>query len=352
MRPTIPIAAVAMLVAGSAQAEDLVATRPGVMCRSAEALGRLTLPGGDSRTHAASPRPQDLRAAAEGGCVDIPLGTRVTVQQAFRNTSIVTTSAADASPMVVPNADFRPAGAVEASASGPASGAAPRSPGAGPVPPPGYAVVQRLAVAGPDSPVLAVLADRRLTPKLRQEAWGSGPPDMQLDPHDPLSAQLARAPLLPARLQLLSPAGQVLAEIREKDYPLARIEPAPIHGLPVPTVLYSVDMSAGVGGFSGPYTVLLTPTTQALTPMQVVSNGKGKPGPLGLASTLHAQWAIVPARHGGPEEIEDAVCDRTTPDGRLILTTYRFRDGQWHSTERGAGDCGDIEVMPPRSAFP
>ncbi len=335
-----------------ARAEDLVATRPGVMCRSAEALGRLTLPDGDSRTHAASPRPQDLRAAAEGGCVDLAPGTTVTVRQAFRNTSIVTTGAVDGTPMVVPNVDFRPADATAAATPAPASGMASGNPGPGPAPPPGYAVVQRLAVAGPGSPVLVVLEDLRLTPKLRREAWGSGPPDMQLDPHDPLSAQLVHAPFLPARLQLLSPTGQVLAETREKDYPLAMVEPAPIHGLPVPTVFYTVDMSAGMGGFSGPATVLLTPTTSGLTPVQVLPDKGGRPDTLGFMNTLHAQSAIVPARRGGPEEIEDAVCDRTTPDGRLVLYTSRFLNGQWHRAERNGGACDDVEVMPPRSAFP
>ena len=284
--------------------------------------------------------------------MDIPPGTRVTVRQAFHNTSIVSTGAADATPMVVPNADFRPADATEAATPTPASNMASGPSGPGPAPPPGYTVVQRLAVAGPGSPVLVVLEDRRLTSKLREEAWGAGPPDMQLDPHDPLSAQLAHAPFLPTRLQLLSPTGQVLAETREKDYPLARVEPAPIHGLPVPTFFYTVDMSAGFGGFSGPATVLLTPTTRGLTPVQVVPDRGGKPDTLGFMSTLHAQSAIVPARRSGPEEIEVAVCDRTTPNGRLTLYTSRFLNGQWHRAERNGGACDDVEVMPPRSAFP
>ena len=126
MRTALAITATLTLAAtmAAARAEDLVATRPGVMCRSAEALGRLTLPGGDSRTHAARPRPEDLQLADSGGCVDIPPGARVRVRQAFHNTSIVSTGAADATPMVVPNADFRPAGA-EAPAAGARAGPPP-----------------------------------------------------------------------------------------------------------------------------------------------------------------------------------------------------------------------------------
>ena len=197
-----------------------------------------------------------------------------------------------------------------------------------------------------------VLEDGRLTPALRERLWGTGDPDVAFGPHDPLLAQLTRQPLLPARLQLLSPMGQVLAETREKDYPLAKVKPAPIHGLPVPMIFYTVDMSAGLGGFSGPAATALTPTTQALAPVHDIPERGGKPEILGFMSTLHHQWAIVPARRGGPEEIEDARCDRTTSDGRLILIVHHFHDGQWHRAERNAGACDDAEVMPPRSALP
>ena len=314
------------------------------MCRSAEALGRLTLPGGDSRTHAAVPRPEDLQLASSGGCIDIPPGARVTVRQAFRNTSVVTYGAADAPSLVVPNADFRPVGTSDATVP---DGTVAAGNGVAPA---GYTVAQRLPVAGPGSDALVVLEDRRLTPRLRERFWGNGGAETQLDEHDPLADEFHLHPLLNARLQLLSARGQVLGETRE-DYPLARIEPAPLHGLPVPTVLFTVDMSAGFGGFSGPATVLLTPTTQGLAPVQFVPERGGKPETLGLARTLHSGWSIVPACHGGTEELEEADC----PGGggaHLTLGTYRFHDGQWHLSERQGAECGDVEEMPPRSAFP
>ena len=79
---------------------DLVAIRPGVMCASAAALASLTLPSGDSRTHAASPRPQDLAVARQGGCGDVTLGHAVLVQTRHHNTSVVTTGD-PAAPVVV-----------------------------------------------------------------------------------------------------------------------------------------------------------------------------------------------------------------------------------------------------------
>ena len=344
MRVTLMFTAALVLVAGSAEAQELVATKPGVMCHSADALGRLTLPSGDSRTHAATRKPEDMALAASGGCIDILPGARVTVRQAFHNTSIVSYGAADVPPYVVPNVDFQPDGPVGA------AGAAVLSETAA-VAPAGYVAVQRIPVADPGSRSLVLLEDRRLTPRLRETLWGTGGVDMALDEHDSLVADVRRHPLLNARLQLLSPVGAVLAETRT-EYPLARIEAAPIHGLPTPAVVFTVDESAGWGGFSGPATTLLAPATTQLAPVQSVAEENGKSSGIQLASTLHAGWRVVPARHGGPEEIESAYCPGGNEVQVLTLWTYRFHDGQWHRAERRGGVCADLETMPPRSAFP
>ncbi len=330
--------AMLMLGLGSVHGQELVATKPGVMCRSADALGKLTLPGGDSRTHAAAPRPEDLAVAASGGCIDIPRGVHVTVQQAFHNTSIVSYGPAGASPFVIPNADFQPLSSIGAAAP---SAAAPT----------GYAVVQRLALTGSDGGTLVLLEDRRLTSKLRDQLWGQGDAEFALDPHDPLVADLHRRPLLNAKLQLLSVDGAVLAET-VADRPLAKLDGTSIRGVPTPTVLFTVDESAGMGGFSGPATTLLTPATTRLTPVPFVTDGHGPGGELDLGSTLHTGWRIVPARHGGPDEIESASCPASEHGSVLTLQTYRFRDGQWHMTQRRGGECADIEGLPPRGAFP
>ena len=344
MRVAVVFGAMLVLAAGGTRAEELVATRPGVMCRSADALGRLTLPNGDSRTHAAIRRPEDLALADAGGCIDIPQGARVTVRQAFHNTSIVGYGAPDAPPYVVPNVDFQPVGA----GAGAAAGVPDVPVGATPA---GYAVVQRMPVAGTDPATLVVLEDRRLTPRVRDKLWGAGDVTMAFEERDPIVADVRRRPLLNARLQLLSSAGAVLAE-RDEEYPLAKIEAAPIHGLPTPAFLFTVDMSAGWGGFSGPATWLLTPATTQLAPVPFVPEGKGKVGEIVLASTLHTDWRVVPPRHGGPDEIERAYCPGGDDGPVLTLETYRFHDGQWHRAERRGGACADIEGMPPRSAFP
>ncbi len=72
-----------------AEAALLKATRPGVMCVSPEALARLSLPDGSSRT-ARPDAPSSLVAVARaGGCAEFPGGNVVILQTARKNTSIV-----------------------------------------------------------------------------------------------------------------------------------------------------------------------------------------------------------------------------------------------------------------------
>ena len=324
---------IAMALAAHANAQELEAIRPGLMCHSAAALATLTLPNGDSRTHRTA-RPADSTTAAAGGCIDIPLGARVTVLQAFHNTSIVTYGPSGTPPYVIPNIDFQPGGgAPQASAAG-------------------YAIVQRIAITGPTSGTLVLKEDRRLTPKLRQSVWGyGGNLDMVLPQNDPLLAETRRRPLLNARLEWLSPDGKTLAETGTT-YPLAKIDVAPIHGLPAPAIMFTVDESAGFGGFSGPVTTFLSPATTKLAPIQVIVDATGKTDELGFMSSLHSEWQIAPARHGATQEIESAHCPGGGEVQVLTLRTDRFRDGQWHRSERRGNSCNDLEVMPPRNAFP
>jgi hypothetical protein len=326
-----------------AASQELVAIKPGLMCRSADALAQLTLPNGDSRTHSAARRPHDLALAASGGCIDIPPNARVTVRQAFHNTSIVTYGSTDGAPYVVPNIDFEKDGQA-----GPPLVVDPGPVGV----PAGYAIVSRLAVGDAHAGTLALLLDRRITPRLRDAAWGAGDPGQDLKEGDPLQADFNRLPPLNARLRLLSETGDVMAEVRA-ERPLAKLSVAPIHGLPDLIFDFEVDYSAGMGGFSGPAATLLDPAKTGLAAIPDISDTTGKIGTLEFASSLHALWQIVPARHGGPEEIESAICPGGG-DGTQVMTlsSYRFRNGQWHGTDRRGAPCSDLEVMPPRTAFP
>ena len=339
------------LASSPATAAALVAIKPGVMCSSAEALGKLTLPGGDSRTHAPFPKAEDLAVAGSGGCIDIPLGARVMVQQAFRNTSIVTYDGVGgmaAGTMVVPNIDFQPATSA-AQAPAPATQGGPALPM-----PNGYSVAQRVPVGGTGGDTLVILRDRRITPTLMELTQGNGGnPYMMFEQGDPLLAEFERHPFLNAQLLLVSASGAVVAQKR-LERPLADIKPAPLHGLPSPAFLLDVDYRTGMGVNNGPETRLLVPSERRLDPVEAVAERGGiGGGPIYLDITLRAGWQIVPARSGGTEEIVSISCQGSR-GGQPLQTyqTYRFRDGQWVVASRQRGECGEIEVLPPRREFP
>jgi hypothetical protein len=170
-----------------ALADELVATRPGVMCVSADALARLTLPSGDSRTHAAAVAPETQ------SLVEIKPGIRVTVQKAFKNTSVVTYRAAGAQneqTFVIPNIDFAaatggvtpvaaqaapaPASATNAATAAPASAAAAATAAPASAVAQGYRVAQRVPTADRAGTVLEILEDARVTPELHKTLWGGG----------------------------------------------------------------------------------------------------------------------------------------------------------------------------------
>ncbi len=325
---------------GSALAQQLIATRPGLMCASTDALGRLTLPNGDSRTHALGPRPDDLAAASAGGCIDIPPGARVQVQQAFRNTSRVVYAGPGAPAdglMTIPNIDFRPDTDTA-------------SPAAAILVPPGLAIAQHVAAGG--GKTLVLLQDARLTPAIRRAMESSGgEPVMAFPDRGALYNEFTARPIRNGQLLLLSGEGQVIGR-RPFAYPFATIKPAPLHGMSAPTFLFEIDESAGTGS-TGPVTELLAPVQQGLDPVQAAGDRGGRPGPIRLSATIVAMWRIVPARSGGTEEIEEATCGRdANGSGTLYLRTYRFHDGRWTFAARSGGECGELEVFPDRRLFP
>ena len=59
------------------------------MCNSSQALARLTLPGGDSRTHRPGASQRYLDVASNGNCRDLQIGQRLTMLKAFKNTVVV-----------------------------------------------------------------------------------------------------------------------------------------------------------------------------------------------------------------------------------------------------------------------
>jgi hypothetical protein len=101
--------AIFLTLARPAAADTVTAIHPGVMCISSEALAKLTLPDGSSRTATAAPRPADLVIKQAGGCIDIRIGAHVTVITVRKNTSIVTFDPGDGQgsrTFIAPSIDF------------------------------------------------------------------------------------------------------------------------------------------------------------------------------------------------------------------------------------------------------
>lgn len=348
-----------------ALADELVATRPGVMCVSADALARLTLPSGDSRTHAAAVTPETQSLAASGGCVEIKPGIRVTVQKAFKNTSVVTYRAAGAQneqTFVIPNIDFATAtggvtpvaaqaapvsaSATNTAAAAPASAATAATAAPASALAQGYRVAQRVPTADRAGTVLEILEDARVTPELHKTLWGSG------EGADGLPDGVSHAPLLGAQVRLVSAAGAVLAS-RKLDYPLASLEAAPLHGLPSPAWFLTIDATAPMGSYNGPGTEILVPAQSGLEALSYTS-AQGAAAPLVLSRTGKADWKIVPARAGGTEEIEHVFCEFAGGDNFVTTyRTYRFAGGKWQAASRQLRGLWESDrEFPARPDFP
>lgn len=94
----------------SATANELVAIKPGLMCVSPDALATLTLPDGSSKTAKPNPLAADLNTKRDGQCIDIKIGSHVTVSVTHANTSIGSAAGPDGRlhTYVIPNIDFQP----------------------------------------------------------------------------------------------------------------------------------------------------------------------------------------------------------------------------------------------------
>lgn len=100
---------VGLALATPAFADQLVATRPGLGCRSLRALAVLTRPDGSSRIGTPQEKPGDAELKASGGCLDIPEGARAVIQKYWHHTALVSFDPGDGSgprDLTVPTIDF------------------------------------------------------------------------------------------------------------------------------------------------------------------------------------------------------------------------------------------------------
>lgn len=263
-------------------ADELVAYKPGVMCKSAKALEKLTLHGGDSRTHAHPVRGEDLAVASEGGCIDIPAGAKVFVQQGFKNTSIVLYPLGSGDIYTIPNIDFVHADRGVRSTLPPAGSMVANH---GRVPP-GYRLAEQLPAGAPGQETFVILEDSQITPALRKRMWNQfDDPTILLAEGVSRTREFARHPFQNAHVLLIGASGQLVAE-KTLTGPLAEIKPAPLQGAPAPAFFLTVSHRTEVGGSAELATTILVPSTTKLEPIHYLSDREHRSVEITLPSTL------------------------------------------------------------------
>ena len=193
------------------------------------------------------------------------------------------------------------------------------------------------AVAAPEVKVgsqrLRVVMDARLTPEMVERAWGSGDP----------------RPEAPATLELVGADGRVLDRLALAA-PLAKLDPAPIRGAPVPTFLVSADLTADAGSYNGPLTLPIQIVRDHLV-AAVARSSDQRTEPIRLTLTGKSAWKRV--SDGKAETLLLVSC---RPQGQGFVMHYqryflarqewrvkvRTREGLWESD-------GDF---PGRNLFP
>jgi hypothetical protein len=189
----------------------------------------------------------------------------------------------------------------------------------------------RTAVRACDHLQLAL--DARITPQTLVQDWGTGAA------HEAANAVLE---LRGCRGELLDRLGLAA--------PLARIDPQPLRGTPVPTWLVSADLSAGIGSYSGPLTLPVEIVAHRLR----VARSRGPAGasaPIHLAATGKAAWRRVVSAHG-----DDLLSVASTMDHDAFVTTwrrYRITARGWRWTQRQAPGLWESDAdFPDVAQFP
>jgi len=196
-----------------------------------------------------------------------------------------------------------------------------------------------LAQAAPARPAagacdhLRLVLDARITAETLAKDWGTG----------------AAHEAANARLELRGCHDELLDHL-ELAAPLARIEPEPLHGTPVPTWLVSADLTADFGSYSGPLTLPVEIVVHRLR----VARSRGPAGasaPIHLAATGKAAWRRVVSAQG-----DELLSVASAMDHDAFVTTwrrYRITAQGWRWTQRQAPGLWESDAdFPDFAQFP
>lgn len=205
---------------------------------------------------------------------------------------------------------------------------------------------------------IELLEDARIDPSMRTaiaESYGADPcaghpPDVLnalCDPH--------HLPLRPAMLRLVDTSGRVVAT-RPLERPLADLGVASLYGTERRSYMLTVDLSAGFGSYSGPYTRFAEPDARGFG--WVTADSAGVTDTLTLVSTLKMAWRLVSDGRGHSADLLLVRCrpDFSVTDSAAFTLTfehYTFDGARWRLLARREPGCYESdEPFPPRSKFP
>lgn len=200
----------------------------------------------------------------------------------------------------------------------------------------GLAGLSTIAAAAPAGdcmrPVLVL--DPRLTTATVDRDWATGAV------HDEAKAVV----------ELQDCAGKVLDSL-PLSAPLARIDPEPLRGTPLPTWLVSTDLTAPTGSHSGPLTLVVEVATRWLRLAEAV-DAQGRRTPIHVAATGKQDWRKVEAG-----EADDLLAVSCQPDGHdgFVTIWRRYHPGAhgWTQHTRTASAFWEPDGgFPPDNAFP
>ena len=229
--------------------------------------------------------------------------------------------------------------------------------------PDGYALRKSYELTPPRDHMtgrIELLEDVRIRPEMRKaitEAYGGDPcaahPPSVLgalcgDPH--------HAPLRPAMLRLIDADGRVIAT-RLLDRPLAFLGGANLYEDRRSSYAVTVDLSAGAGSYSGPYTRFAEPDRRGFN--WILVHSAGITDTLTMVSTLKTRWEILRDQTDSHAQFLVVRCRPAAdaPAGSVAFTvTYErvmFDGARWHLLARSEPGCYESdEPFPPRSKFP
>lgn len=228
-----------------------------------------------------------------------------------------------------------------------------------------YAVVASFPLTKDSDQVegrLELLEDARIQPTMREaiaEAYGGDPcADHPAPSLQSFCATPNHGPLKPAALRLVDARGRVVARDTAVR-PLASLAAIRLYGRPRRTYLFTVDLSAGFGSYSGPYTRLSEPDSIGFG--WVTADSGGVPGDtIGLSSTLKTAWRAEPREDGRGQDLLMVMCrpDFSAPGSaqNAFLVTFRrytFDGRRWLLLQRQEHGCYESDDdFPPQAEFP